>query len=52
MLEKAAETSHTPDAADEADDNDQKKYSSLAGKKRKERLALLHGFVFRNWRFL
>lgn len=28
---------------DENDGNDQKKWSSIAGKKRKERLALLHG---------
>lgn len=28
---------------DESNENEQKKWSSIAGKKRKERLALLHG---------
>lgn len=31
---------------DENNEKDQKRWSSIAGKKRRERLALLHGFVF------
>lgn len=30
---------------DESNETEQKKWSSIAGKKRKERLALLHGYV-------
>lgn len=52
---KGVESTHVPDAADESGETEQKKWSSIAGKKRKERLALLHGFVVKVywnvWRF-
>lgn len=36
---------HKVAEVDDGNDKDQKRWSSIAGKKRKERLALLHGFA-------
>lgn len=43
MLDSSLKKGPKEAEIDESNENEQKKWSSIAGKKRKERLALLHG---------